>query len=152
MSDYKKHHQVWIRVMWFRITKQTKLRPTHTKCRASSVLSLQVMAGAVSVNHSPEANRRGHPAGNPAACAEQRPRTAKRHLEPAGHAGFVSDSAGDKDLSAGPEGAEMGLWTCASAKYLCCVGALYLDFYRIKSTVLLSEHTDTLRPWEKKCC
>lgn len=79
---------------------------THERCRASSALSLQVMAGAVSINHSPEANRRGHPAGNPAACAEQRPSTAQCHLEL-----MEGDSAGHRDLSSGPEGAAMELWS-----------------------------------------
>lgn len=78
---------------------------THTHEMQSKLSALSPGHGsAVSINHSPGANRRGDPVKNPTACAEQRPRTAKCHLEPAGPAGFVRQG-----FSSGPEGAEMGL-------------------------------------------
>lgn len=96
------------------------------------------MASVVSINHSPEANRRAHPVGNPTACAEQRPRTAKCHLQPAGLAGFVSDSAGDRrDLSCGPEGAEMGLW--ASLLFALLSTRQHLSFQHHSSIVPATE-------------
>jgi len=47
---------------------------------------------------------------SPQPLQSRSPRTAKRGLKPAGHGGFVDDLAGGRDLSAGPEGAEVGPW------------------------------------------